>query len=604
MRSAYLLFIVAISSVCEAQLSPDFSVEVLEERTQPPVLTRLGFSPSADGDSIQYNWDFGNGESSTEATPNTTYTIQGFVNVSLAIFDTETNETASLTKVVPVRGFPSVSIISPSLSFLAETEFVVNASGSDSLSQPLLFDEDFEIVVFYNTSSGNIPLDPIRDNTVFKYPSLPESSSLASSTFVFVQVKAIDRYVDGNRTIFRNVTATRRVPPTLVTLNFDTEPEGLDVIVNDEVFTTPTTISAWANSLIFVEAPPQDEFNFLRWSDGGAQSRSVRMPAGSTTRNFTAFFQVGGESLFTFNYTSTAGALPATVDFTTSVIVANKTFAWDFGDGNNSTDPNPTHNYTRKGIYNASLTVVDEKTQEELSQVQAIAIRGFPDLTILSPDPLSFVGGANFTVEVDASDSFGQPFPDEEIFIQVDYFDGETREELQPFDSSLPNSFRYPSRPRNSTAANFTRIFVSAGVQDEFAVLNRTREIIPLLALVELTTLPNSNLELIVFNGERVNAPITIQTWPNGDFPVIAPDQGDYTFQSWSNGRTQEHILDVPSFPSTTRVSAIFSNPVLDEWKEQRAKGSTDTKNTLTKLFSQYFSLDRDGDRRKLRVRG
>lgn len=34
-----------------------------------------------------------------------------------------------------------------------------------------------------------------------------------------------------------------------------------------------------------------------------------------------------------------------------------QTFAWDFGDGNTSTDPNTTHTYTNAGTYNISLTV-------------------------------------------------------------------------------------------------------------------------------------------------------------------------------------------------------------------------------------------------------
>jgi len=38
------------------------------------------------------------------------------------------------------------------------------------------------------------------------------------------------------------------------------------------------------------------------------------------------------------------------------------TFAWDFGDGSNSTEQNPTHVYQKEGEYTASLTVTDSRS--------------------------------------------------------------------------------------------------------------------------------------------------------------------------------------------------------------------------------------------------
>ena len=36
-------------------------------------------------------------------------------------------------------------------------------------------------------------------------------------------------------------------------------------------------------------------------------------------------------------------------------------FAWDFGDGNKSTEQNPTHTYQAEGEYTATLTVTDQR---------------------------------------------------------------------------------------------------------------------------------------------------------------------------------------------------------------------------------------------------
>ena len=36
------------------------------------------------------------------------------------------------------------------------------------------------------------------------------------------------------------------------------------------------------------------------------------------------------------------------------------TYAWTFGDGNTSTEANPTHTYTTGGTYTVELTVTDQ----------------------------------------------------------------------------------------------------------------------------------------------------------------------------------------------------------------------------------------------------
>ena len=58
------------------------------------------------------------------------------------------------------------------------------------------------------------------------------------------------------------------------------------------------------------------------------------------------------------------GAPPLKVQFTASVEEETGgpfTFAWDFGDGNKSTDQNPVHTYDKVGEYTATLTVTNQK---------------------------------------------------------------------------------------------------------------------------------------------------------------------------------------------------------------------------------------------------
>jgi PKD repeat protein len=58
----------------------------------------------------------------------------------------------------------------------------------------------------------------------------------------------------------------------------------------------------------------------------------------------------------------TTGPAPLTVNFTDQSVPGTgqeiTSWAWEFGDGATSTDPNPTHEYTVPGLYPVSLTVV------------------------------------------------------------------------------------------------------------------------------------------------------------------------------------------------------------------------------------------------------
>lgn len=66
------------------------------------------------------------------------------------------------------------------------------------------------------------------------------------------------------------------------------------------------------------------------------------------------------------------GAPPLKVQFTASVEEEEGgpwTFAWDFGDGNKSTDQNPVHTYEKVGEYTATLTVTDSKTNKGTDEI-------------------------------------------------------------------------------------------------------------------------------------------------------------------------------------------------------------------------------------------
>lgn len=68
---------------------------------------------------------------------------------------------------------------------------------------------------------------------------------------------------------------------------------------------------------------------------------------------------ITGEALFSYE------SVGKTVTFTNeSTITGTVTYAWDFGDGNSSTDKDPVHTYELKGEYTVTMTATDENSKE------------------------------------------------------------------------------------------------------------------------------------------------------------------------------------------------------------------------------------------------
>jgi PKD repeat protein len=66
------------------------------------------------------------------------------------------------------------------------------------------------------------------------------------------------------------------------------------------------------------------------------------------------------------------GAPPLRVEFTASVEEETGgpfTFAWDFGDGNKSTEQNPVHVYEKVGEYTATLEVTNQKGNKGTDEI-------------------------------------------------------------------------------------------------------------------------------------------------------------------------------------------------------------------------------------------
>ncbi len=81
-------------------------------------------------------------------------------------------------------------------------------------------------------------------------------------------------------------------------------------------------------------------------------------PGGSDTETKTDYIEViAVPPIADFTGAPTSGFAPLTVTFNDESVGEIDTWTWDFGDGNNSPEQNPVHEYTTAGQYTVNLTV-------------------------------------------------------------------------------------------------------------------------------------------------------------------------------------------------------------------------------------------------------
>ena len=78
-----------------------------------------------------------------------------------------------------------------------------------------------------------------------------------------------------------------------------------------------------------------------------------------------------------FTATPRCGGAPLSVTFTDQTIPIHTitSWLWDFGDGNTSSERNPTHEYQQDGVYDVSLTVTSGTIADGLTKAQYITVQ-------------------------------------------------------------------------------------------------------------------------------------------------------------------------------------------------------------------------------------
>ena len=97
-------------------------------------------------------------------------------------------------------------------------------------------------------------------------------------------------------------------------------------------------------------------------------SLTVTNKYGTDKKTVPAFISVGRTPAASFQAVPTQGTIPLTVTFSDTSGAGVTTWHWDFGDGITSSLQNPTHTYTKTGIYPVSLDTTNRYGDRHLTK--------------------------------------------------------------------------------------------------------------------------------------------------------------------------------------------------------------------------------------------
>lgn len=99
---------------------------------------------------------------------------------------------------------------------------------------------------------------------------------------------------------------------------------------------------------------------------------------GNNTITKSNYIDVEGVPIANFSANSTVGAVPFNVSLTDLSTGVPTSWSWSFGDGNTSTEQNPSHVYSKGGQYTVKLTARNAVGSNSTTKTKLITVESFP----------------------------------------------------------------------------------------------------------------------------------------------------------------------------------------------------------------------------------
>ena len=244
-----------------------------------PLTVAFSSAGSADpeGRPLTYRWDFGDGATSTAANPSHTYASSGRYTARLTVSD-GAQDTASDPLSITVGSPPVPRILAPTdgSTFRAGDVITYSGDATDSEDGTLPSSALSWKIVFHHDTH----IHPVMDNT----PGATGTVTIPTSGHSFRGDTSYELVLTATDSDGLQASRSVTIRPQKANLTIASSPAGMSVNVDGIATTTPVTIDELVGFQLTLDAPsPQSGYTFSSWSDGGARSHTVTVPAGGQT---------------------------------------------------------------------------------------------------------------------------------------------------------------------------------------------------------------------------------------------------------------------------------------------------------------------------------
>jgi PKD repeat protein len=253
----------------------------------PLTVTFTSTSSDPDNDPIRYHWDFGDGSSSDEPNPVHTYTKLGPFEAVLTVSDTNGGRsTTAPIVIVPDNNAPQPQITAPADGSTVHIgdQTTLQGEAADQEDGMLSGESLRWEVVWHHGTSHTHPLAVGSGNTLTFPMRAPEDLATASTSYAEATLIATDNAGTTS-------SATIRLYPQIARISVQTQPPGLRVVLDGEVYLTPVTVESVKGWSFNVESFFQtlgncQGYTLDRWSNG-VQNNSYTTPEGDAVLEAT-----------------------------------------------------------------------------------------------------------------------------------------------------------------------------------------------------------------------------------------------------------------------------------------------------------------------------
>ena len=251
-----------------------------------PLTVRFDASRSsdADGQSLSFEWNFGDGIKAVGDPVEThTYPNAGRFTARVTVRDGR-GGSASASAIIDAGNTPPVPTISAPTStarFSVGQTIRLTGSARDAEDGALPAARlSWTVTLHHNTHTHPYVPPTAGNNVTFQAPA-PEDLAATTTSHLSIHLTATDSH-GASRTV------SRVLQPRLVNVTLASVPSGLMLSVNGTAVSTPRTLTSWDGYVLALNAPTQRDAGatpwlFASWSDGGAAAHRLVTPSSAAT---------------------------------------------------------------------------------------------------------------------------------------------------------------------------------------------------------------------------------------------------------------------------------------------------------------------------------